>query len=115
MVIILADSNDRSIASRQRRMLAGVRGGLIERDMVVVSVVGDRVRVDGRGTDRIGADDLRRAVDTSTAAFSVLLIGKDGGVKLRSAEPVGAERLFALIDTMPMRRQEMRIQTDRTP
>jgi hypothetical protein len=35
-------------------------------------------------------------------------IGKDGGVKLRSAEPVAAGDFFALIDTMPMRRREMR-------
>jgi hypothetical protein len=38
----------------------------------------------------------------------VLLIGKDGGVKLRAEEPLPAAEFFALIDTMPMRRREMR-------
>ncbi len=32
---------------------------------------------------------------------------KDGGVKLRSSEPVSTKDLFGLIDSMPMRRQEM--------
>lgn len=37
---------------------------------------------------------------------SVVLIGKDGGVK-RRAEKLDLENLFALIDTMPMRQSEM--------
>lgn len=41
-------------------------------------------------------------------AFRVLLIGKDGGVKLNSTDVVGPEQLFSLIDAMPMRQQEMR-------
>ena len=114
VVIVLAGSHDHALAARQQRALADEREGLIERDMVVVSVVGDLVQVDGVGTDRIGAADLRRVIDAATAAFGVVLVGKDGGVKLRADEPVAAERLFALIDTMPMRRQEMRTQTDRS-
>lgn len=37
----------------------------------------------------------------------VILVGKDGGVKERSAI-LDLDDLFALIDTMPMRRQEMK-------
>ena len=36
-----------------------------------------------------------------------MLIGKDGGVKLRQEEPISVADLFALIDSMPMRKQEM--------
>lgn len=113
VVVVFVDCHDSPIARRQQQMLSESRGGLIERDMVVVSVVGDRVQVDGRLTDRIEAGDLRHAVDASSTEFGVLLIGKDGGVKLQSDEPVAAERLFALIDTMPMRQQEMLGQSDR--
>lgn len=42
------------------------------------------------------------------AAFSVALIGKDGGEKARRAQPISSEELFALVDAMPMRRAEMR-------
>ncbi|MCF2499089.1 DUF4174 domain-containing protein [Dyadobacter chenhuakuii] len=44
----------------------------------------------------------------STAAFTFLLIGRDGGEKLRSSEIVKPEKLFGQIDAMPMRRQEMK-------
>jgi hypothetical protein len=38
----------------------------------------------------------------------VILIGKDGGVKLVQEERVSLQAVFDLIDTMPMRRREMR-------
>jgi Domain of unknown function (DUF4174) len=40
--------------------------------------------------------------------FTLLLIGKDGFVKLRSKEVMAAERIYALVDAMPMRKDEMR-------
>ncbi|MEM9062568.1 MAG: DUF4174 domain-containing protein [Pseudomonadota bacterium] len=39
--------------------------------------------------------------------FSVILIGKDTGEKFRRDDLVDPSELNALIDTMPMRRQEM--------
>jgi hypothetical protein len=47
-----------------------------------------------------------------SAAFSVVLIGKDGGEKLRRATPIAPAELFSLVDSMPMRQAEMR---ERTP
>ena len=40
--------------------------------------------------------------------FSVVLIGKDGGEKLRRPAPLAPDELFALVDAMPTRRAEMR-------
>lgn len=45
--------------------------------------------------------------------FTVMLIGKDGGIKLSQTSPVTNTELFELIDAMPMRRQEMRERADR--
>jgi hypothetical protein len=44
----------------------------------------------------------------SGAGFTLLLIGKDGGEKLRSQNVVAPETLCRLIDSMPMRQEEMR-------
>ncbi|MEE2861892.1 MAG: DUF4174 domain-containing protein [Pseudomonadota bacterium] len=52
-------------------------------------------------TDGSGADPLRQGT-----AFQVLLVGKDGGVKLRRETPVDAADIIDLIDTMPMRQRE---------
>ncbi len=39
--------------------------------------------------------------------FRVVLLGKDGGEKFSSATPVSWGRLASLVDSMPMRREEM--------
>lgn len=40
--------------------------------------------------------------------FTLLLIGKDGYVKLRSKEVVSADYIFSIIDVMPMRMDEVK-------
>ena len=42
----------------------------------------------------------------STSEFRLILIGKDGGIKLNSRK-ISLEEIFSLIDTMPMRQEEM--------
>jgi len=42
------------------------------------------------------------------AAFTVILVGKDGTEKMRKNRVVGVHEITGLIDTMPMRRREMR-------
>jgi hypothetical protein len=54
------------------------------------------------------AKKIRSRFQISREGFEILLIGKDGTVKLRSDKPVSSEDLFALIDSMPMRKREMR-------
>lgn len=51
---------------------------------------------------------LRRRFHIDPADFTVILLGKDGGEKLRLHKPVTLKALTDLIDTMPMRRQETR-------
>lgn len=52
-------------------------------------------------------DEMSKQVTVSSLGFQLLLLGKDGGVKLRSSN-VSLEDIFSLIDTMPMIRKEMR-------
>ncbi|MGX5856512.1 DUF4174 domain-containing protein [Dyadobacter jiangsuensis] len=51
----------------------------------------------------------------SVNAFTFILVGRDGGEKLRSSEVVSAEKLFGLIDAMPMRKDEMRRNENNKP
>ena len=50
---------------------------------------------------------LRETFDILDGRFTVVLIGKDGGEKFRSCEPVAPQNIFDRIDAMPMRRREM--------
>jgi hypothetical protein len=52
--------------------------------------------------------DVRRRLGLHGRGAQLVLIGKDGGIKARHSEGVfDLERLFELIDSMPMRRAEM--------
>jgi hypothetical protein len=51
---------------------------------------------------------VRERFGVARSDFTVILVGKDGGEKLRDSKPLTYARLQATIDAMPMRRQEMK-------
>lgn len=102
LVISAPDANDRLLLE-QRRIIARWRLGAEERDLAVVEVVGD---------DVVGASDpaslLRLSFRLPTVGFAVVLVGKDGGAKLKENRPISAAFLEATIDAMPMRHGDKR-------
>jgi hypothetical protein len=74
--------------------------------MVVLQVSDGRVRaIHGRGGD-LDAAKLRADAGIQGDGFHAVLVGKDGGVKLRSNKVVGDVEMFDFIDRMPMRRAD---------
>jgi hypothetical protein len=99
-VLLVAAPDERNPTLRdQHRIIARWMAGADERDLATVEVVGDKVA---------GASDaaatLRQRYKLPTGGFSVVLIGKDGGAKLRQTRPISAAVLERTIDAMPMRR-----------
>lgn len=95
VVVALAPTRDDPALARQRRLFAALGPEGRERDLVLVEAPGDTP--DGAALHRrFGAG----------GGFTAILVGKDGGEKLRSAAPLGRETLFPVIDAMPMRRRE---------
>ena len=107
LIAFAPDANDPALA-RQRRVLADAAAGAGERDLVLVEVAGDAARAIPGGDALAGVDAaaLRRRFAAPAGRFKAVLVGKDGGAKLVSAEPIPADRLFTTIDAMPMRRRE---------
>lgn len=54
------------------------------------------------------AVSARKQFHVGSGEFVVVLVGKDGGEKLRSREPISFEKLRSKIDAMPMRQNEMK-------
>lgn len=96
LVIVVSRSGDPR-AAQQHALLQQDEAALRERDVVVQDVTPEAAR---RDRPELGVSEH--------AAFALLLVGKDGTVKLRRDAPVPAAAITALIDTMPMRQQEMR-------
>lgn len=82
-----------------------------ERDLLIVEIFEEgESRAGDRVLSKEAAEALRDRFAVQGGAFQVILIGKDGLVKLKSDQPVTTRDLFGLIDSMPMRRQEMEVQ-----
>ncbi len=96
LVIIVASAADPRTA-QQRKILEQDTTSLRERDVAVQNLTPEAAR---RNRPDLGVSEH--------STFEVLLVGKDGGVKLRRDEPVTASEIVALIDSMPMRQEEMR-------
>ena len=80
-----------------------------ERDLVVFNIFEtgpsymDTTRIDPQT-----AAAIRTRFAAPPGQFTCILVGKDGGIKLRQDALVKLEEVFNLIDAMPMRREEMR-------
>jgi hypothetical protein len=51
---------------------------------------------------------LKKHLSVPSGRFTIILIGKDGGEKIRQESPIDLKEIFAIIDAMPMRQQEMK-------
>lgn len=92
VLLLFVDGPDDPGLRAQQAELTPHAPGLAERDIVVIA----------------SADSaLRRRLSVPAGGFAVLLLGKDGGVKLRSASPIAFVELAAVVDAMPMRQDEM--------
>ena len=80
-----------------------------ERDLVVFKIFEtgpsymETTRIDPQT-----AATIRTKFAAPLGQFTCILVGKDGGTKLKRHSRVKLEEIFNLIDAMPMRREEMR-------
>ncbi len=108
LLLVFAPDADDPRLRRQDEILGAVGAGLADRDMRIIHLrPGAPVTVDGIAFATPAAADIYRDFDIDTSEFAVLLIGKDGTVKMKNNEPPAISAVFDLIDSMPMRQLEM--------
>jgi hypothetical protein len=107
LVLFSPSESDASFQS-QKQLLASSAEEVFDRDLMILEIVEQgQSKAGNQLLSEKSVQDIRKRLGVLGGSFQVLLIGKDGGVKLRSSEPVSAKDLFGLIDSMPMRQQEM--------
>jgi hypothetical protein len=107
VLLVFAPHHGDQRLERQNAVLAAVEAGLIERDMTVIrALASDFVSVDGVGGAQ-PAESFYQRFGVDAGEFRIILVGKDGTVKLDRNAVVSDDDLFQLIDAMPMRRYEM--------
>ncbi|MCH2038111.1 MAG: DUF4174 domain-containing protein [Rickettsiales bacterium] len=109
VVLVFAPSEESSLLAEQRQMFDTYQEGLKERDVVRWVVVKDEtVIVDKRHQPHMPSSRFYRHFNVDNKTFTVIVLGKDGTEKLRQQQKViPSDQLFALIDSMPMRKKEI--------
>ncbi|MEM9871198.1 MAG: DUF4174 domain-containing protein [Pseudomonadota bacterium] len=98
-IVVFADSPNDPNFGLQMEYLQERVADLAERDVIVLT-----------DTDPGAAGPLREAL--RPRGFMLVLIGKDGGVKLRKPFPWDVRELSRTIDKMPVRQREIRDRRD---
>ncbi|MEL6257005.1 MAG: DUF4174 domain-containing protein [Bacteroidota bacterium] len=109
LVILLTPSEESNILKKQLLVLKEDIHGLKERKIVLIhsSETESKIMLPEPKPIQLSESERNRFKSTGKP-FTFILIGLDGGIKLRRHEVVSREYLYALIDGMPMRRTEMR-------
>ena len=96
-VVVFADSPNDPAFQTQLLNLAEDPGELLKRDVVILT-----------DSDPSQASDARQRL--RPRGFSMVLIDKDGAVKLRKPLPWSVREIIHAIDKFPLRQQELRDQ-----
>lgn len=109
VLIVTASSPSNVGYKRQDQLLTKGKKGMKDRDLVIYRLYVDHW-LDPK--NEIISEQEARAIyenyNIDPDTFSVVLIGKDGGVKMDKNDIVSTREIFQLIDSMPMRQQEVR-------
>ena len=109
VLLVIAENDKKEAYKNQIKLLNQQKAELADRNLVTYQLLSNgQSSCQGEIMEPIKAERIIHAYNKEANPFLLILIGKDGGVKLRSKSVVPSEDLFALIDSMPMRRAEMR-------
>jgi Domain of unknown function (DUF4174) len=97
VLVVVAPAGD-TAAEAQRRIYESSAGGISERSIFLTEALDESER-SRQIRSRLSADGRR---------FQVFLVGKDGQTAISSDKPLSGDYMFARVDAMPMRRDEMR-------
>ena len=111
-VLVFAPAAANASFKTQQSLLERYADDMMDRDLLYVPVLGQSAHFE-KPLDAPyvvpGAAELklmRERFHIDQSEFVVVLVGKDGGEKFRSLKPVSVLKLDALVDAMPMGRQE---------
>jgi hypothetical protein len=107
LFLFAEDANDPFFKNLQNQIMAQ-KAEVDDRDLIIFELpVQGPARMDTKPLDRKKADSIRTHFAIPNNTFSLILVGKDGGIKLKREDRVDLSDVFGLIDSMPMRQREM--------
>ena len=107
LVLIIAEEKNEKF-QQQITELKKHQQGLKERKLVIYQILPTKYSTGFEEENWQQSSELYHKYKAEKSGFRVILIGLDAGEKLDQTEILSAEKLFNTIDSMPMRRAEMR-------
>ncbi len=107
LLLVSSDSPDDMQAEAALRSLSADETALEDRRIIIYHITPDSFRRYDK-TSWNKSDEVFNSYVDKTQNGQVILIGLDGGIKNRYPLHVKPETIWADIDKMPMRRQELR-------
>ena len=107
VLLVFADDKSDEKMLKQNAILSKEKQGLTERKSKIYQFAKDKYATGFNAAWQISTIDKRKYLNKNDD-FKVVLIGLDGGIKLKRTEILSTEKLFAIIDGMPMRRAEIK-------
>jgi hypothetical protein len=101
VLLLFAPSDEDHSYQQQVSILKAHTNDIEDRDLIALPML-------AKARQNTQQTELRHRFHIEPDKFTVILIGKDGGEKLRSRVPITAQRLEQTIDAMPMRKDEIR-------
>ena len=109
LLFLFAPNRSHPLFDALQKSIAIEQAEVADRDLVIFEILeSGSSRMDMTDLDPQVAQSLRNKFEVPKGRFAVILVGKDGGIKLERQDDTRLEDIFALIDSMPMRREEMR-------
>lgn len=109
ILVIFANHSDSDTYQAQVEMFSEHKDGLKGRDLITFSLFDEECsKLDGEIITNSSAESIRDQISPEYNTYTIYLIGKDGGTKLKKEELLKVDELFSTIDRMPMRQREMR-------
>ena len=93
-LLIFGEADKSAMVSKQLQLLHKDMEGLKERSIKIIVVKNE--------------SDLYKKYQIKQDSFTIILIGKDNSEKYRSNTIIEIAQLFAIIDAMPMRKEEIK-------
>lgn len=109
LVLLISSDSANSDLLKQLDSFNNHEEGLKARKIVVYQITPESFKTQGDGQWRKSAV-LYDKYKKSGTPFELILIGLDGGIKSRNTKFLPCKDLFAIIDAMPMRQNEIRRQ-----
>lgn len=109
LLLVFTPAQESDLYEGQMQGLSGKKEGLIDRDMKIFHLINAGAsHIDEKSIDKTEMQRIQTEYKVKAQEFTAILIGKDGTEKLRTHSILTTDKLFAVIDAMPMRKREMR-------